>query len=159
DAGLVFIGPAPEAIAAMGDKPAARRSVAAAGVPVLPADEDPPRDPARLALAARRLGHPLLIKAAAGGGGKGMPVVQGESELLAAFGAAEREALAAFGDGRLFLERYVERPRHVEVQILADQLGNVVHLGERECSIQRRHQKIIEETPSPAVDDALRRQL
>jgi len=156
DAGLVFIGPTPAAIAAMGDKTLARRTVAAAGVPVVPADEDPPRGGEALAAAARRLGYPLLVKAAAGGGGKGMRVVRDASALLAAFDAAAREAGGAFGDDRLFLERYVERPRHVEVQVLADHHGALVHLGERECSIQRRHQKIIEETPSPVVDAALR---
>lgn len=159
DAGLVFIGPSPDSIALMGDKTAARRMVAQAGVPVLPANEDPPRDPAGLPQAARRLGYPLLIKAAAGGGGKGMRVVRDETELLPAFAAAGREALGAFGDDRLFLEGYVERPRHVEVQVLADDHGTVIHLGERECSIQRRHQKIVEETPSPAVDAGLRQQM
>ncbi len=172
DAGLVFIGPSPDAIAAMGDKTLARRTVAAAGVPVVPADEDPlgrshrseagattTGESATLAAAATRLGYPLLIKAAAGGGGKGMRVVRDASHLEAAFEAAAREAHGAFGDDRLFLERYIERPRHVEVQILADNHGNVVHLGERECSIQRRHQKLIEETPSPAVDATLRRQM
>jgi acetyl-CoA carboxylase biotin carboxylase subunit len=159
DAGLAFIGPSPAAITAMADKPLARRTAAAAGVPVAPANEEPPAEPAALARAARQLGYPLLIKAAAGGGGKGMRVVRDESELAPAFAAATREAHAAFGDGRLFLERYVERPRHVEVQVLADHHGNVVHLGERDCSVQRRHQKIVEETPSPGIDAALRRQL
>ncbi len=156
DAGFIFVGPGADVIAAMGDKPRARRTVAAAGVPVVPADEDPPRDSEQLLTAARDLGYPLLIKAAAGGGGKGMRVVRDAADLVVAFSAAAREALGAFGDDRLFLERYVERPRHIEVQVLADPAGNVVHLGERECSIQRRHQKIIEETPSPAVDTALR---
>jgi acetyl-CoA carboxylase biotin carboxylase subunit len=159
DAGFTFVGPGPDVIAAMGDKPLARRTVTAAGVPVVPADEDPPRDGEQLLTAARELGYPLLIKAAAGGGGKGMRVVRNPADLAAAFSAAAREALGAFGDDRLFLERYVERPRHVEVQILADHAGKVVHLGERECSIQRRHQKIIEETPCPAVDAALRNRM
>lgn len=159
DAGLTFIGPLPDAIAAMGDKPLARQTVAAAGVPVVPADEHPPKEADALAAAARRLGYPLLIKAAAGGGGKGMRVVRDEADLWAAFEAAGREAAGAFGDDRLFLERYVERPRHVEVQVLADHHGAVVHLGERECSVQRRHQKIVEETPSPAVDAALRHRM
>ena len=159
EAGLAFIGPPADVVAAMGDKPLARRTVSAAGVPVAPADENPPRDDRQLAAAARRLGYPLLIKAAAGGGGKGMRVVREEADLADAFGAAAREALGAFGDDRLFLERYIERPRHVEVQILADHYGNVVHLEERECSVQRRHQKIIEETPSPAVDAALRKRM
>ena len=135
------------------------QTAVAAGVPVVPANEDPPRDAEALIAAARELGYPLLIKAAAGGGGKGMRVVRAESELTHAFSAAAREALSAFGDDRLFLERYVERPRHVEVQVLADHHGTIVHLGERECSIQRRHQKIIEETPSPAVDAPLRQQM
>jgi len=159
EAGLIFIGPSADAIAAMGDKTLARRTAAAAGVPVVPADDDPPRDAAHLAGAAQSLGYPLLIKAAAGGGGKGMRIVRHEAELADAFSAATREAGNAFGDDRLFLERYVERPRHIEVQILADQHGSVVHLGERECSIQRRHQKIIEETPSPAVDASLRKRM
>ena len=171
DAGLVFIGPGPDAIAAMGDKTLARRTVAAAGVPVAPADEDPlgrsqrseagaTRDESTaLIAAATRLGYPLLIKAAAGGGGKGMRVVRDAGQLQTAFEASAREARGAFGDDRLFLERYVERPRHIEVQILADNHGTVVHLGERECSIQRRHQKLIEETPSPAVDATLREQM
>jgi acetyl-CoA carboxylase biotin carboxylase subunit len=159
DAGLKFIGPAAEAIANMGDKPAARRAAAAAGVPVAPADENPPKRPKELAAAAARVGYPLLIKAAAGGGGKGMRIVRKETELRDAYGAATREAQSAFGDDRVFLERYIERPRHVEVQILADEHSNVVHLGERECSIQRRHQKIVEETPCPAVDTELRRRM
>ena len=159
DAGLTYIGPSPEAIAAMGDKTLARRTVAAAGVPVVPADDNPPRDTEQLTTAARKLGYPLLIKAAAGGGGKGMRIVRSDADLAPGFSAAAREALAAFGDDRLFLERYVERPRHIEVQILADHHGAMVHLGERECSIQRRHQKLIEETPSPAVSAALRKQM
>ncbi len=173
DAGLTFIGPSADVIAAMGDKTLARRTVAAAGVPVVPAEEDPlgrsvshrpeagatSEEIASLVVAATRLGYPLLIKAAAGGGGKGMRVVREASELDASFQAAAREAYAAFGDDRLFLERYVECPRHIEVQVPADHHGNIVHFGERECSIQRRHQKLVEETPSPAVDTTLRRQM
>jgi acetyl-CoA carboxylase biotin carboxylase subunit len=155
DAGMSFIGPRPDAIAAMGDKVAARRRVAAADVPVVPAVEDV-ADASQLPRVAADIGYPLLIKAAVGGGGKGMRIVRAESELAPAFAAAQREAHAAFGDGRLFVERYLERPRHVEVQVLADQRGQVIHLGERECSIQRRHQKIIEETPSPALSPELR---
>jgi acetyl/propionyl-CoA carboxylase alpha subunit len=154
--GLVFIGPRPESIAAMGDKPKARQTARAAGVPVAEAIEDPPANAAELAQAAAQIGYPLLVKAAAGGGGKGMRIVRQPSELTVAFEAAAREAAAAFGDGRVFLERYLERPRHIEIQILADRHGNVIHLGERECSIQRRHQKIVEESPSPAVGPALR---
>ncbi len=155
-AGLTFIGPDAEAIAAMGDKTRARALVAAAGVPVVPAVEDLPADPAAAQQAADALGYPLLIKAAAGGGGKGMRVVRAPEAFAAARAAAAREALAAFGDERIFLERYFDRPRHIEVQVLADRHGTTLHLGERECSVQRRHQKIIEETPSPAVSPALR---
>lgn len=159
DAGLTFIGPSPEAIAAMGDKTAARIRVSAAGVPVAPANEDPPSDPAALAAAAAAVGYPLLAKAAAGGGGKGMRIVRRPEDLADAFATAQREATSAFGDGRVFLERYIDQPRHIEVQILADAHGNIIHLGERECSVQRRHQKIIEETPSPAVTPKLRKRL
>jgi acetyl-CoA carboxylase biotin carboxylase subunit len=155
-AGLTFIGPPAEAIAAMGDKPRARAIVSAARVPVVPAVEDLSGG---VATAASRLGYPVLIKAAAGGGGKGMRVVRDAAALEDAHAAAGREATAAFGDGRLFLERYFDRARHVEVQVLADQHGAIVHLGERECSIQRRHQKIIEEAPSPGVSPALRERL
>ena len=160
DAGLTFIGPTPEAMAAMADKTRARDTVAAAGVPVAPAAQalSGEKD-AALLHAAEQLGFPILIKAAAGGGGKGMRIVRSSSDLVAAYAAAEREAQGAFGDGRLFFERYFERARHIEVQILADQHGKVVHLGERECSIQRRHQKIVEETPSPIVTEAVRTQL
>jgi len=158
DAGLTFIGPQAEAIAAMGDKVAARQRVVAAGVPVVPAVENV-RDPAELTRHVQRIGYPLLIKAAAGGGGKGMRIVRAERELENAFAAAGREAQSAFGDGRLFVERYLDRPRHVEVQVLADQHGDILHLGERECSIQRRHQKILEETPSPALTPELRDQM
>jgi acetyl/propionyl-CoA carboxylase alpha subunit len=158
----------------MGDKMRARGTVAAAGVPVVPAVEDLPDDPTAARRAADALGYPLLIKAAAGGGGKGMRVVHAGGEFAAAREAAAREAQAAFGDGRVFLERYFERARHVEVQrgavrvrqhlhvevqVLADAHGTTLHLGERECSIQRRHQKIIEETPSPGVDAPLRDRL
>ena len=157
DAGLVWIGPPPEVIAAMGDKLAAKRIMAEAGVPVLPsleltADADPGK-------AAREIGLPALVKAAAGGGGKGMRLVRDAGELRDAVAAARREAQAAFGDPTVFLERYLEESRHVEIQILGDHHGNLVHLFERECSIQRRHQKIVEESPSPAVDEALRRRM
>jgi propionyl-CoA carboxylase alpha chain len=154
DAGLIFVGPAPATIAAMGDKVAAKAMMAAAGVPVLPsvtADADGvPHD------AAAQVGFPLLVKAAFGGGGRGMRLVSDPAELDEAVGAARREAAAAFGDGTVFLERYVPDPRHVEVQILGDAHGDVVHLFERECSIQRRYQKVVEESPSPAVDGELR---
>ena len=151
-AGLTWIGPAPDAIAAMGDKLAAKATVAAVGVPVLTlqsADTD-------VAAAATEIGYPVLVKAAAGGGGKGMRVVGSASDLMDAVAGAEREAVAAFGDGTVFLERYLSTVRHVEVQVLGDTAGNLVHLFERECSIQRRHQKVVEESPSPAVTPDLR---
>ncbi len=158
-AGLTFIGPPAEAIAAMGDKARARAIAGAAGVPLVPAIESLSTDLAEVRAAAEPLGYPLLVKATAGGGGKGMRIVGAAGELEPALAAASREAAAAFGDGRVYLERYFERPRHVEVQILADQFGDIVHLGERECSIQRRYQKIVEESPSPGVSPALRKQL
>ncbi|WP_461000703.1 acetyl/propionyl/methylcrotonyl-CoA carboxylase subunit alpha [Streptomonospora sediminis] len=159
DAGLVFIGPPPEAIEAMGDKIRAKARVAAAGVPLLPGfAEEPGRamDDGDLARAAARTGYPLLVKPSAGGGGKGMRVVREPAELPAAAAAARREAEAAFGDRTLLVERLVSRPRHIEVQVLADAHGNVVHLGERECSLQRRHQKIVEESPSPLLSEERR---
>jgi acetyl/propionyl-CoA carboxylase alpha subunit len=146
-AGLVFVGPTPEALRLGGDKLEAKRIARAAGVPVLPEGEPD------------EIGFPLVVKAAAGGGGRGMRVVRTPGELPDAVEAARREAMAAFGDGRVFCERYVERPRHVEVQLLADSAGAVVSLGERECSIQRRHQKVLEEAPSPALDASLRAQI
>jgi len=157
-AGLVFVGPTPEAIDAMGSKTAAKELMAAAGVPVLPGvvvGDDTSELPAR----AAAIGYPVLVKAAFGGGGRGMRIVTGPDELLDAVDSARREATSAFGDGTVFLERYVERPRHVEVQVVGDTHGTVVHLFERECSVQRRYQKVLEEAPSPAVDDALRAQL
>jgi acetyl/propionyl-CoA carboxylase alpha subunit len=161
-AGLTFIGPPPGAIRAMGSKTSAKRLMAAAGVPVLPGieigdGEDLPPDLPGLARA--QIGFPLLVKAAFGGGGRGMRVVTGPGDLVAAVAGARREATGAFGNGTVFLERLAARPRHVEVQIFADTLGQTVHLFERECSIQRRYQKIIEEAPSPAVDGALRDEL
>jgi propionyl-CoA carboxylase alpha chain len=154
DAGLIFVGPAPETIAAMGDKITAKALMADAGVPVLPGmtvtnDGD-------LAAAAETVGFPLLVKAAFGGGGRGMRLVADPADLPAAVQSARGEAASAFGDGTVFLERFVTDPRHVEVQILGDEAGTVVHLFERECSIQRRYQKIVEECPSPAVDACLR---
>jgi propionyl-CoA carboxylase alpha chain len=147
-AGLTWIGPPRSVIAEMGDKLAAKRLAVAAGVPILPSAESPGD--------ADDVGYPLLVKAAAGGGGKGMRLVGSPADLDAAVASARREAAGAFGDDRVFLERYVATSRHIEIQILGDGHGNLVHLGERECSIQRRHQKLIEESPSPAVDDAMR---
>lgn len=156
EAGLTFIGPSPESLAAVGNKVFARQTVAKLGVPVVPAVEQPSSDPSVLREQVRTLGYPLLIKAAAGGGGKGMRIVYHERELADALAAAQREAAAAFAEGTVYLERYLERPRHIEVQILGDMHGALIQLGERECSIQRRYQKIVEETPSPAVSPQLR---
>ena len=155
-AGLVFVGPSAATISAMGDKTEARRRMQAAGVPIVPGLVDPVADSAAALEAAEGIGYPVLLKAAAGGGGKGMRVVSAPGELPRAFEAARREALAAFGDGSVYLERYLDRPRHVEIQILGDGHGRVLHLGERECSIQRRHQKLVEEAPSPVITPELR---
>ncbi len=151
DAGLTWVGPPAQAIAAMGDKISAKQLMAEAGVPVLPSVTDPDT--------AAEVGYPLIVKAAAGGGGKGMRIVTSPEALADAVEAARREAASAFGDDRVFLERFIERPRHIEVQVFADGRGATVHLGERECSIQRRHQKVIEEAPSPAVDPETRERL
>jgi acetyl/propionyl-CoA carboxylase alpha subunit len=161
-AGITFVGPAPGAIDAMGSKIAAKELMRQAGVPVLPGavfDSDSEPDAGQLKAAAAEIGTPVLVKAAFGGGGRGMRIAGGLDELVEAVASARREAASAFGNGTVFLERFVESPRHVEVQIVGDQAGTVVHLFERECSIQRRYQKIIEEAPSPAVDDTLRAQL
>jgi acetyl-CoA carboxylase biotin carboxylase subunit len=158
-AGLVFIGPPPAAVRSMGDKMAARRVAVARQVPVVPGTEHPIGDDAEAARVAAEIGYPVMIKAAMGGGGKGMRLVRGAGELAAALRGARSEATSAFGDAAVYLERYIEEPRHIEIQILADAHGNVVHLGERECSIQRRHQKLIEESPSPFVTPALRRRM
>jgi len=155
-AGIVFIGPPVGAIQTMGDKIAAKAAVSAFGVPVVPGVSRPGLTDADLIAGADEVGYPVLVKPSAGGGGKGMRVVHEPSELAAALTSARREAGAAFGDDTLFLERFVLNPRHIEVQVLADSFGNVVHLGERECSLQRRHQKVIEEAPSPLLDPATR---
>ena len=159
DAGLAFIGPSFEAMALLGDKIAAKAAAAAAGVPVLPGLTGERLSDAEILDWAAGQELPLLLKAAAGGGGKGMRIVRTHAELPEALGAARREASGAFGDDRLFVERYVERSRHLEVQLIADTHGTVLHLGERECSLQRRHQKVIEEAPSPVVDAALRERM
>src|SRR4051795_2378895 len=157
--GLVWIGPPPEAIDVMGSKTAARERMAAAGVPVVPGTTEPVTSGEEVMRLGEELGWPLAIKAAAGGGGKGLKVVQGPDEAERAFESAQREGQAYFSDPTVYVERYLEDPRHVEVQVLADGHGNVVHLGERDCTIQRRHQKLVEETPSPAVDDELRQRI
>jgi acetyl-CoA carboxylase biotin carboxylase subunit len=159
EAGLTFIGPSPHSLEAVGNKIFARQTVAKLGVPVIPALENPSTDPSVLHEQVGALGYPLLIKAAAGGGGKGMRIVRQEKDLVDAVAAAQREAASAFADGTVYIERYLEQPRHIEVQILGDTQGTLVHLGERECSIQRRYQKILEETPSPAVSEQLRAQM
>ena len=159
DAGLTWIGPPASAIETMGDKIAAKRTVAAAGVPVVPGRDEAGLDDEALAAAAVSIGLPVLLKPSAGGGGKGMRLVEQEADLAAQIGAARREASAAFGDDTLLVERWISQPRHIEVQVLADGHGAVVALGERECSLQRRHQKIIEEAPSPLLDDDTRARL
>jgi propionyl-CoA carboxylase alpha chain len=161
-AGLTFVGPTPDAIEAMGSKIGAKEIMAAAGVPVLPGavfDDGTDPDPAELVKAADDIGYPVLVKAAFGGGGRGMRIVNRQSEVAEAVAGARREAASAFGNGTVFLERFVDSPRHIEVQIFGDQAGTVVHLFERECSIQRRYQKIVEEAPSPAVGPELREEL
>ena len=156
EAGIVFVGPQPWTIAAMGDKTEARRRMAEAGVPIVPGLTEPLADARAAAREADELGYPLLIKASAGGGGKGMRVVREPGELTRTFEAASREASAAFGDSSVYLERYLDHPRHVEIQVLGDAHGRVIHLGERECSIQRRYQKLIEEAPAPMLSPAER---
>jgi len=158
-AGLTFIGPSPDAMEVMGSKTSARRAAVAAGVPVVPGTTESLQSYAAARTTAAEFGYPVMLKAAAGGGGKGMRQVAQESELLSAFEAAQSEAASAFGNPEVYLERLVERPRHIEIQIFADSKGNCIHLGERECSIQRRHQKVIEECPSPMDDQSLRERM
>ncbi|KAB2949222.1 MAG: acetyl-CoA carboxylase biotin carboxylase subunit, partial [Thermoanaerobaculia bacterium] len=157
--GIAFVGPSPEAIAGMGSKVEARRRMIAAGVPVVPGSDGPLADLEAARACAGGIGYPVILKASAGGGGKGMRVVRAETELAEAYRMARAEAGASFGDDAVFLERFVERPRHVEIQVLGDLHGKVVSLGERECSLQRRHQKVVEESPSTAVGPELRRRM
>ncbi len=159
DAGLTFIGPSPEAIAAMGSKVESRKLMIAAGVPVVPGGHEVLADLAAAEHAAAEIGYPVMLKAAAGGGGKGMRMVARPADLAAAYRAARAEAAASFGDDAVYLEKLVVDPRHVEIQVMGDLHGRIVSLGERECSVQRRHQKVIEEAPSPAVSPALRRRM
>ncbi len=159
DAGVIFIGPTPAAIRSMGSKREAKALVAKAGVPVIPGYDGASQDPKVLADKAIEIGFPVLLKASAGGGGKGMKLVRKEEELSDAIASAARESQSAFGDDTLLVEKYIDDPRHVEIQILGDSHGELIHLNERECSIQRRHQKIVEETPSTALDAALRNQM
>ena len=156
ESGLAWIGPPSAAIELMGSKTRARAAMQAAGVPIIPGAVDPVETVAEVCRLGDEVGYPLIVKAAAGGGGKGMKLVAEPREAERAFESAQREGEKYFADGRVYVERYLEDPRHVEVQVLADAHGNVIHLGERDCTIQRRHQKLVEETPSPAVDDALR---
>ena len=156
---ITFIGPSPQTIALMGNKAEARKTMKAAGVPVIPGTEDKVNSPDEAKSIAAQIGYPVILKASGGGGGKGMRVVQSEKELDIAFQTASAEATAAFGNGDLYLEKYLEAPRHIEIQILGDKYGNVVHLFERECSIQRRHQKLIEEAPSVVITDMMRREM
>lgn len=159
EGGLVFIGPTAEAMEIMGSKTNARRAAIATGAPVVPGTTDALKDFEEAQTTADELGYPVMLKAAAGGGGKGMRQVGADSELRSAFEGAQSEAASAFGNSEIYLEKVVEKPRHIEIQIFADQHGNFVHLGERECSIQRRHQKVIEECPSPINDDDLRQRM
>jgi len=156
---IKFIGPGPQAIRLMGDKSRARKAMTKAGVPVLPGSPGVLEDEERAVRAARDIGFPVILKASAGGGGRGMRIVREPSELALAFRAAQAEAAAAFGVPDVYMEKYIESPRHIEIQIMADSKGSVVHLGERECSIQRRHQKLLEECPSPAITERMRRRM
>jgi acetyl-CoA carboxylase biotin carboxylase subunit len=159
EAGLTFIGPSPEAIRAMGDKPEARRRMAAAGVPIVPGTVEPVGDAEAAARVAAEIGYPVILKAAAGGGGIGMAKVADPAALVGALATATRRAQSAFGNGQVYVERYLQAPRHVEVQVFGDTKGTIVHLHERECSIQRRHQKLVEESPAPNLDARITRGL
>ena len=156
---LTFIGPTPEAIRLMGDKAKARETAKKAGVPIIPGSDGPLRTSEDALAVAKTIGFPVILKAAAGGGGRGMRICWGEDDLTSAYETARSEAERAFGVPDVYLEKYLERPRHIEIQVFGDTHGRVVHLGERECSIQRRHQKLIEESPSPAIDEATRRRM
>jgi acetyl-CoA carboxylase biotin carboxylase subunit len=159
DHGLTFVGPSPEAILAMGDKSTAKRTMQKVGVPTIPGSEGLLESVEEAAALAQTMGFPVMIKATAGGGGRGMRLVPSADQLEGLFKAAQGEAEAAFGNPGLYLEKFIDRPRHVEVQVLADRFGNVVHLGERDCSIQRRHQKLLEEAPSPGLDPVVRQRM
>ncbi|MEA5417254.1 acetyl-CoA carboxylase biotin carboxylase subunit [Synechococcus sp. BA-132 BA5] len=159
DHGLIFVGPSPAAILAMGDKSTAKITMQQVGVPTIPGSEGLLQDPTEAGGLAEAMGYPVMIKATAGGGGRGMRLVPAADQLESLFRAAQGEAEAAFGNPGLYMEKFIDRPRHVEVQVLADRHGNVVHLGERDCSIQRRHQKLLEEAPSPGLDPELRRRM
>ncbi|MBN4080900.1 acetyl-CoA carboxylase biotin carboxylase subunit [Caldithrix abyssi] len=157
--GFAFIGPSADIINAMGNKSQAKKTMKEAGVPVIPGSDGIMKDAGEARKLANEMGYPVMLKASAGGGGRGMRLVREESEVEHAYNTAHAESLAAFNNGDMYIEKFVENPRHIEIQILADAYGNVVHLGERECSIQRRHQKLVEESPSAAVDEALRKRM
>jgi propionyl-CoA carboxylase alpha chain len=157
EVGIVFIGPGPESVAALGDKIAAKKLARRAGVNVIPGSTDPSETPGQAVEVARQVGYPVMIKASAGGGGKGLRVARNDREVQEGFFSCQAEARNAFGDDRVFIEKFIEEPRHIEIQVLGDAFGNLVYLGERECSIQRRHQKVLEEAPSPFLDEATRR--
>src|SRR5512132_4118766 len=157
--GLRFIGPRPEMIRLMGNRVAAREAMEKAGLPLLPGARGKLKDAEEAQRIADEIGYPVILKAAAGGGGRGMKICRDGAQVKALFETASNEALSAFGDGSMYLERYVEMPRHIELQMVGDEHGDIIHLGERECSVQRRHQKLIEEAPSPAVTPALRREM
>jgi len=156
---ITFIGPKPEVIEMMGEKDRARREMKAAGLPTIPGSEGVVEGEEQLAAEAKRVGFPLILKAAAGGGGRGMRVVRNSAELLSAYQTARSEAQQAFGTPDVYVERFLEHPRHIEIQVLGDQHGKVIHMGERECTIQRRHQKLVEESPSPVMDAKKRKEL
>ncbi|MDI6783999.1 MAG: acetyl-CoA carboxylase biotin carboxylase subunit [bacterium] len=156
---IKFIGPPPAAIRAMGDKAQARKTMQAANVPIIPGSDGPVKTIEEARLVAHKVGYPVMVKAAGGGGGRGMRVAHTDISLVSALGTAQAEAESAFGNPEVYLEKYIEEPRHIEFQILADQYGNVIHLGERDCTIQRRHQKLIEESPSVALDSSLRKRM
>ena len=159
DAGIVFIGPSPNSIRLMGSKVESRRAVAKYGVPMVPGTLDPVEDEAKAIEIANSVGYPIMLKASAGGGGKGLRFVRNEQEMESALRNTRSEALSAFGDAAVYIEKFVEKPRHIEIQVLADKHGNALYVGERECTIQRRHQKVIEECPSPVVTPELRKQM
>ena len=157
--GFTFIGPSADHIRLMGDKIAAKVAVIAAGIPVVPGSKGAIRDAAHALEEGRKIGFPVIVKATAGGGGRGMKIAKTKDDITEAFNFASAEALAAFGNGDCYIEKFLTKPRHIEVQILADNYGNVIHLGERDCSLQRRHQKLVEEAPSPALDNAARKEI
>src|SRR6267378_3146410 len=159
DAGITFVGPSPESIALMGSKIAARRAVAKYNVESVPGTLDPITSNDEARAIAASVGYPIMLKASGGGGGKGLRFVRAQDELESALRNTRSEALAAFGDDAIYIEKFVDKPRHVEIQVLADHHGNAIYLGERECTIQRRHQKVIEESPAPIVDSEMRRKI